>query len=131
MSIHQLCLIIVLAPLVGSVISGLLRNQIGRAGAHTVTIFLVSVSFVLSVYVAYGILSGVMPVSNTLLYHWATGGALIPYQFELGFLIDPLTVVMLVIVNFVSLLVHIYSIGYMADDDGYQRFFSYISLFHW
>jgi NADH-quinone oxidoreductase subunit L len=128
-SIHQLCLIIVLAPLVGSVISGLFRNQIGRAGAHTVTIFLVSVSFVLSVYVAYGILSGAMPASNTLLYHWATGGALIPYQFELGFLIDPLTVVMLVIVNFVSLLVHIYSIGYMADDDGYQRFFSYISLF--
>lgn len=129
MSIHQLCLIIVLAPLVGSVISGLLRNQIGRAGAHTVTIFLVSVSFVLSVYVAHGILSGGMPASNTILYQWATGGTLIPYHFELGFLIDPLTVVMLVIVNFVSLLVHIYSIGYMADDDGYQRFFSYISLF--
>lgn len=129
MSIHQLCLIIVLAPLVGSIISGLFRNQIGRVGAHTVTILLVSVSFVLSLYVANGIFSGAVPSTNNLLYHWATGGALFPYEFSLGFLIDPLSVLMLVIVNFVSLLVHIYSIGYMADDDGYQRFFSYISLF--
>lgn len=129
MSIHQLCLIIVLAPLLGSIISGFFRNQIGRVGAHTVTIALVSVSLVLSLYVACGILCGTIPTTNNLLYHWATGGALLPYDFSLGFLIDPLTVVMLVVVNFVSLLVHIYSIGYMADDDGYQRFFSYISLF--
>ena len=78
---------------------------------------------------ASGILSGSIPTTNNLLYHWATGGALLPYDFTLGFLIDPLTVVMLVVVTFVSLLVHIYSIGYMVDDDGYQRFFSYISLF--
>lgn len=129
MSIHQLCLIIVLAPLIGSIISGFFRNQIGRVGAHTVTISLVFVSLIASIHVACGILSGAMPISNELIYHWATGGALLPYEFNLGFLIDPLTVVMLVIVNFVSLLVHIYSIGYMADDDGYQRFFSYISLF--
>lgn len=69
--------------------------------------------------------------SQTLIVLFTTGlaGALIPYEFNIGFLIDPLSVVMLVIVNFVSLLVHVYSIGYMADDDGYQRFFSYISLF--
>jgi NADH-quinone oxidoreductase subunit L len=128
-SIQQLCLIIVLAFLVGSVIAGFFRNQVGRVGAHTVTILGVSISFIASLYVATQIFSGSMPIENTLLYHWATGGLLIPYEFNLGFLIDPLSVVMLLTVNFVSLLVHIYSIGYMADDDGYQRFFSYISLF--
>lgn len=129
MSIQQLCLIIVLAPLVGSAIAGFFRNQIGRIGAHTVTIFGISVSLALSVYVAYGIFSGSISTFNTVVYNWANGGLLIPYSFDIGFLIDPLTVVMLVTVNFVSLLVHIYSIGYMSDDDGYQRFFSYISLF--
>ena len=129
MSIQQLCLIIVLAPLLGSAIAGFFRNQIGRVGAHTVTILGVSISLILSVYVAYGILSGSVPSVDILVYHWATGGPLIPYEFNIGFLIDPLSVVMLVIVTFVSLLVHLYSIGYMSDDDGYQRFFSYISLF--
>lgn len=129
MSIQQLCLIIVLAPLAGSIIAGFFRNQIGRVGAHTVTILGVSVSLIASLYIACQLFSGSMPIENSILYHWATGGALIPYEFNLGFLIDPLTVVMLLTVNFVSLLVHIYSIGYMADDDGYQRFFSYISLF--
>lgn len=129
MSIQQLCLIIVLAPLAGSVIAGFFRNQIGRVGAQTVTILGVSISFILSLYIAWGVLSGFIPKLNTVLYSWASGGLLIPYEFNIGFLIDPLSVVMLVIVNFVSLLVHIYSIGYMADDDGYQRFFSYISLF--
>lgn len=129
MSIQHLCLVIVLAPLVGSIIAGLFRNQIGRAGAHTVTILGVSISLIFSVHVCYGICSGSLSSLNTVLYHWATGTELIPYEFNIGFLIDPLTVVMLVVVNFVSLLVHLYSIGYMADDDGYQRFFSYISLF--
>ncbi len=129
MSIQQLCLIIVLAPLVGSILAGFFRNQIGRTGAHTVTILGVSISFVVSLYIAVQLFSGSMTSVNTILYHWATGGALIPYEFNLGFLIDPLSVVMLLTVNFVSLLVHIYSVGYMADDDGYQRFFSYISLF--
>jgi len=128
-SILQCCLIIVLAPLMGSVISGFFRNQIGRVGAHCVTIAGVGLAFVLSVYVAIAILYGHTPVLNTNLYTWASGGDLFPYAFHLGFLIDPLTVVMMVTVSFVSLLVHIYSIGYMADDDGYQRFFSYISLF--
>jgi NADH-quinone oxidoreductase subunit L len=128
-SILQLCLIIVLAPLVGSAIAGFFRNQIGRVGAHTVTILGVSFSLILSIYIACGIFSGFIPSINEVVYNWANGGLLIPYEFNIGFLIDPLSAVMLVVVNFVSLLVHIYSIGYMADDDGYQRFFSYISLF--
>lgn len=129
MNIIQLCLIIVLAPLIGSLVAGLFRNQIGRVGAHTVTIAGVGLSFILSVIVATQILSGAAEIQNVNLYTWASGGALFPYAFHIGFLIDPLTSVMLVVVTFVSLLVHIYSIGYMADDDGYQRFFSYISLF--
>lgn len=129
MSIQQLCLIIVLTPLAGSVIAGFFRNQIGRAGAHTVTILGVAVSFVASLYVAWRLFSGTISSVNTVIYHWASGGLFIPYEFNIGFLIDPLSVIMLVAVNFVSLLVHIYSIGYMSDDNGYQRFFSYISLF--
>lgn len=129
MSIQHLCLIIVLAPLAGSAIAGLFRNQIGRIGAHTVTILGVTVSFILSTYIAYGIFSGSLPTLNTVVYSWANGGLLLPYDFNIGFLIDPLSATMLLVVTFVSLLVHIYSIGYMADDDGYQRFFSYISLF--
>ncbi len=129
MSILQCCLIIVLAPLVGCIIAGLFRKQVGRTGAHCVTIAGVGLAFILSVYVASVILSGQAPVLDANLYTWASGGDLFPYAFHLGFLIDPLTVVMMVVVTFVSLLVHIYSIGYMADDEGYQRFFSYISLF--
>lgn len=129
MSIQQLCLIIVLAPLIGSVIAGFFRNQIGRIGAHTVTIAGVGISLILSIYVSAVILSGASQPVNVNLYTWANGGDLFPYAFNIGFLIDPLTAIMIVVVNFVSFLVHIYSIGYMADDDGYQRFFSYISLF--
>lgn len=105
------------------------RNQIGRIGAQTATLTGVGISLVLSLYVAGLILSGASEAVNVNLYTWVAGGDLFPYSFNLGFLIDRLTVIMLVVVNFVSFLVHIYSIGYMADDDGYQRFFSYISLF--
>lgn len=129
MNILQLCLIIVLAPLFGSIIAGFFRNQIGRSGAHSVTIAGVGISLILSIYVATQILSGSAAIVNANLYTWANGGDLFPYNFNIGFLIDPLSVIMLVIVTFVSFLVHIYSIGYMSDDDGYQRFFSYISLF--
>ncbi|HAT1596904.1 TPA: NADH-quinone oxidoreductase subunit L [Legionella pneumophila] len=129
MSIQQVCLVIVLTPLIGSAIAGFFRNQIGRVGAHTVTILGVAISLIFSIFLAWGLFSGSISNTNSLVYHWASGGVLIPYEFNIGFLIDPLSVVMLVIVNFVSLLVHVYSIGYMADDDGYQRFFSYISLF--
>lgn len=129
MSIQLLCLLLVLAPLAGSIVAGLFRVQIGRTGAHAVTILGVGISFLLSIYVATLIFGGVSEALNVNLYTWASGGNFFPYTFNIGFLIDPLTVVMLLVVTFVSLLVHIYSIGYMADDDGYQRFFSYISLF--
>lgn len=129
MTIEHICLTITLAPLLGAIVSGFFRNQIGRVGAHTVTILLVFISFVLSVGIAnHFFLHGETPL-NVNLYTWASGGSLFPYDFHIGFLIDSLTAVMLVVVTFVSFLVHIYSIGYMADDDGYQRFFSYISLF--
>ena len=129
MSIELVCLIITLAPLLGAVVSGFFRNQLGRVGAHSVTIGLVFVSFFLSLIVAKQfLLDGVEPF-NANIYTWASGGGIFPYDFHIGFLIDSLTAVMLVVVTFVSFLVHIYSIGYMADDDGYQRFFSYISLF--
>ncbi|KTD42578.1 NADH-quinone oxidoreductase subunit L [Legionella parisiensis] len=129
MSIQQLCLIVVLAPLAGSIIAGFFRNQIGKSGAHTATILGVTISFVVSLYIAWQLFSGAISTENSVVYHWADGGLILPFEFNIGFLIDPLSVVMLVTVNFVSLLVHIYSIGYMAEDDGYQRFFSYISLF--
>lgn len=129
MGILQLSLIIVLTPLAGSILSGFFRQQLGRNGAHTITILGVGISLALSVYVACGILSGAIAPVNAMLYTWADGGTLFPFAFHIGFLIDPLSSIMMVIVTFVSFLVHIYSIGYMADDEGYQRFFSYISLF--
>lgn len=129
MSILHYCLIIVLCPLFGACLAGFFRKQVGRVGAHSITIVGVSIAFILSLYVAWMILSGTTPILEHNLYTWASGGKFFPYVFHIGFLIDPLTVVMMVTVTFVSLLVHLYSIGYMADDDGYQRFFSYISLF--
>lgn len=129
MSILQCCLIVVLAPLVGSIIAGFFRNQIGRVGAHSVTIGGLLISFICAAYVASLILTGKAPSLDVNLYTWANGGDQFPFEFYIGFLIDPLTAIMMLVVTFVSLLVHIYSIGYMADDDGYQRFFSYISLF--
>lgn len=127
-SIHY-SLLIVLLPLLGAIISGFFRKSIGKAGAHSITILCVLGSLVLSIWVAYQVLSGAISIQNENLYTWASGGSYFSYSFHIGFLIDNLTVIMLCVVNFVSLLVHIYSIGYMAEDEGYQRFFSYISLF--
>ena len=122
---QNIYLAIVLAPLTAAAIAGLFGKAIGRAGAHTVTILGVGISFGLSVYVLNGQLHGA-PVYNAVLYEWAELGGL---SFEVGFLIDHLTSLMMVVVTFVSLAVHVYTIGYMHDDPGYQRFFSYISLF--
>jgi NADH-quinone oxidoreductase subunit L len=119
-------LIIVLAPLLGAIAAGLFGRQIGRVGAHTVTIFGVAVSFVLSAVVFYAHVFGGTPVYNETVYTWMVSDGL---HFEIGFLVDNLTAMMMLVVTFVSLMVHIYTIGYMADDPGYQRFFSYISLF--
>jgi NADH-quinone oxidoreductase subunit L len=121
---ENLLLAIPLASLAGSLIAGLFGKTIGRAGAHTVTILGVAISFVLSVMVFLDVQNG--GSFNATVYEWMTIGKL---KFEVGFLVDSLTAMMMVVVTFVSLMVHIYTIGYMAGEDGYQRFFSYISLF--
>ena len=119
-------LTIVLAPLIGAIVAGLFGKQIGRSGAHWVTIIGVAISFLLSLLVFKDIIIDGSSVYNQAVYTWMVSDGI---RFEVGFLIDQLTAVMLVVVTFVSLMVHIYTIGYMHDDPGYQRFFSYISLF--
>ena len=122
-------LAIVLAPLAGSLVAGLAGRRIGRANSHRVTILGVLVSFVLSVLVLDDVVRGGARFDATI-YEWLNAGGL---KMEVGFLIDSLSAMMMVVVTFVSLMVHIYTIGYMADDEtspgGYQRFFAYISLF--
>ncbi len=126
MSLDGILLTILCAPLLGSLVAGLCGKSIGRRGAHWITILLMLLSFGLSVYVFYVFICLHHPTYNVTLYTWASIDHL---PFSIGFLVDQLTVFMMVIVAFVSLLVHIYSIGYMQDDPGYQRFFSYISGF--
>jgi NADH-quinone oxidoreductase subunit L len=127
--IELISLAIVLFPLIGAIGAGFFRQSLGKVGAHSLTITCMSFSFLFSLYVAYAVFyMGEAPVDLNW-YTWASGGEIFPYTFHIGFLIDPLTTLMMLVVTFVSLLVHIYSIGYMADDDGYARFFSYISLF--
>ncbi len=125
-------LVIVLAPLFGAIVAGLAGRQIGRVGAHTVTIGGVGLSCALSFYVLYQLVWGGAPVFNQNVYEWfhiGNVGAHADISANIGFLIDRLTAMMMVVVTFVSLMVHVYTIGYMADDPGYQRFFSYIALF--
>jgi NADH-quinone oxidoreductase subunit L len=119
-------LTIVLAPLIAAAAAGLFGRQIGRAGAHSVTIAGVAISFLLSAYVLKSFALDGADVFNATVYEWATVGGM---RMEVGFLIDSLTALMMTVVTFVSLAVHVYTIGYMHDDPGYQRFFSYISLF--
>jgi NADH-quinone oxidoreductase subunit L len=121
-----LLLTIVLAPLFGAVVAGLFRRQVGRAGAAAVTIAGVALACGLSFYVLYQLVWGGAPVFNQNLYTWFEVGRL---TANVGFLVDRLTAMMMVVVTFVSLMVHVYTIGYMAEDDGFQRFFSYIALF--
>ena len=122
-----LYLIIALTPLAGCLLAGLFGNTIGRRGAHTVTILGVAVSAVLSAYVLCGFINGSRAKFDENVYTWLTMNGL---DFSVGFLVDSLTALMMVVVTSVSLMVHIYTIGYMADEEvGYQRFFSYISLF--
>ena len=114
--------------LAASIISGLMGKIIGRRGAHTVTIAGVALACVLSLIVYKDMRSG--NIANEVLYTWAVSGGV---PFQIGFLIDQLSATMMVIVTFVSLMVHIYTIGYMAEDPGYQRFFCLhlpIYLFH-
>lgn len=123
---ENIYLIIVLSPLLAAILAGLGGRVIGRGGAHSVTILAVAVSFGLSLLVLRDQLrAGAVPY-NAGVYTWlVTDGV----RMEIGFLVDRLTALMMTVVTFVSLMVHIYTIGYMRDDPGYQRFFSYICLF--
>ncbi len=119
-------LAIVLAPLIGSIIAGIFNTYISRAVAHTVTIAGVGLSFILAVFVFKYFAFDDAQVYNETVYTWLVSDGI---RFEIGFLVDNLTSMMLLVVSFVSLMVHLYTIGYMQEDPGYKRFFSYISLF--
>ncbi len=121
-----LAVLIVVLPLLGSLVAGFLGKVIGRSATHCVTISLVGLSFLLSCYLFNAFVLNATPLIDTDLYTWAISG---DFHFNVAFLIDRLSVTMATIVSFVSLMVHIYTIGYMAEDPGYQRFFSYVSLF--
>jgi NADH-quinone oxidoreductase subunit L len=135
---ENIYLLIVLAPLVGAIIAGFLGGSIGRKGAHWVTSTGVGISALLSLYVLKRFMFDAQEVFNGTVYTWMVSDGL---NMEVGFLVDQLTAVMISVVTFVSFCVHIYTIGYMADDEhnwpktslagknSYQRFFSYISLF--
>ena len=126
---QNLLLTVPLAPLAGAVIAGFFGKAIGRRGAHMVTILGVLVSFIVSAMVLKSVVDGAR--FNATIYEWMVlslpDGQ--PLKMEVGFLVDGLTAMMMCVVTFVSLMVHVYTIGYMEEDPGYQRFFSYISLF--
>jgi NADH-quinone oxidoreductase subunit L len=124
MSMQNIYLLIPMLPLIAAAIVGLFGRKLPRATAHLLTIPAVAAAFGLSAYVLIDVLQG--NLYNGAVYTWLTSG---DTSFEVGFLIDQLSATMMVIVTFVSLMVHIYTIGYMHDDPGYSRFFSYISLF--
>lgn len=124
MSMQQIYLAIPMLPLAAAVVVGLFSKYLPRASAHVLTILGVAASFVLSLYVLNDTISG--HVFNDSIYTWLKSGNI---TLEIGFLIDNLSAMMMVVVTFVSLMVHIYTIGYMEEDQGYTRFFSYISLF--
>jgi NADH-quinone oxidoreductase subunit L len=118
-----------LAPLAGALLAGVFGTQfggnwIGRRLSHTLTILGVLVAFILSVMTLKSVIDGAR--FNETLYTWMVVGGL---KMEVGFLIDGITAMMMCVVTFVSLMVHIYTIGYMEEDEGYNRFFAYISLF--
>jgi NADH-quinone oxidoreductase subunit L len=125
--ISQTLLIVLAAtPLAGALIAGLGRRQVGRAGAAGIATLSVAISFALSCVVFWQLVWGGAPVFNHDVYTWLEVGKL---TIGIGFLVDRLTAIMLVTVTFVSLMVHVYTIGYMRDDPGFQRFFAYIALF--
>lgn len=124
--IKLLSLIAILAPLAGSLIAGLFGKTVGRRGAHSVTILGLLIALVAALWLDKLYFLQGASTQTIYLFDWITSGS---FAFSIGFLIDHLTVIMMTVVTFVSLLVHIYSIGYMRDDNGYQRFFSYMSLF--
>ena len=125
MPMKTLYILTPLAPLFGAIAAGFFGRQLGRTNSHRITIAGVAIAFLLSLLALRDNVANGTVFDETI-YTWMTSGGL---KFEVGFLVDRLTVVMMTVVTSVSLMVHIYTIGYMHDDPGYQRFFSYISLF--
>src|SRR5688572_30337646 len=124
MTLYTLSCIAAFSPLVGAILAGFLGWKLGRAFAHSVTIASVAISFLASLGALWHVWGGAS--LDAEVYTWLAGEG---WKMQVGFLVDRLTVTMMCVVTFVSLMVHIYTIGYMADDPGYQRFFAYISLF--
>jgi NADH-quinone oxidoreductase subunit L len=122
----NLLLAIPMLPLLAALLAGLAGRAIGRAGAAAVTIGAVGIACVLSCVVLWQLLNGAVPNFDGTVYTWLVSDGV---RMQVGFLIDRLSALMMVVVTFVSLCVHVYTIGYMSDDPGYQRFFAYISLF--
>ena len=125
-NMENIYLAIVLSPLIGSIIVGFFGSFIGRSGAHWIANLGVGISSLLSLLAYYDLFFAGGEIYNAAVYTWFNSGDL---RFEIGFLVDKLSVTMMVVVTFVSWMIHIYTIGYMREDPGYQRFFSYISLF--
>jgi NADH-quinone oxidoreductase subunit L len=137
-NLHNVNIAIVAAPLLGAIVAGLFGGAIGRAGAHTVAIIGVAIAFLLSLLMFNHVVIQDAGIVTHSVYTWLVSDGI---TFEVGFLVDKLSVMMMVVVTFVSLMVHVYTIGYMAHDEenwpecsgagknSYQRFFSYISLF--
>lgn len=126
MSIATLITIIWMSPLLGAIISGIFGPKIGHRQSHNITIGLVGISMLLSFYLGYVFLIEHHTPMNVVLFNWMHNNA---FTVHAGFYLDALSVIMLVVVSFISFLVHIYSVGYMHDDPGYTRFFAYVSLF--
>lgn len=122
----QIALVMSLLPLAGALCAGLLGHRLGRVLSHRIAVLCVGAAFVLSAILFNMIVIQGRPAVDGVFYTWATAGVL---HFDVAFLVDRLSATMCFIVLFVSLMVHIYTIGYMEDDPGYQRFFSYVSLF--
>ena len=125
-AVFSVCLVVVLAPLIAAALVGLGGRWLTKAQAHSITIGGVTVALAASALVFYQLWQSGFEPRNFSVYQWAQIGA---FSLEIGFLIDSLTVIMMLVVTSVSLMVHIYTIGYMRADAGYKRFFSYISLF--
>lgn len=123
--IKELTLAVVLLPLIGSLVAGMLGKRVGVRGAHSITIAMMlgSLACALAVF-KLAVFEG--KTFYGPIYQWVVSGS---FHFDIGFMVDRLTAVMMVIVTFVSTIVHIYSIGYMSDDPSNQRFFSYVSGF--
>ena len=125
-SLQTTLVLIPLLPLAAAILAGLFRNQVGRVGSHVVAILGVALSFALSIWVLFQQIYAGLDTVNITIYTWMVAGGV---HFQVGFLVDHLTSLVMCVVTFVSLMVHIYTVGYMRDDPGYQRFFSYIALF--